>query len=293
MKHVLIAGGTGLLGKILQKRLQKDGHSVRVLTRSPRESHHVKWNPNQGELEMGSLKDTEVIINLCGAGIADKRWTKKRKEELINSRIEPAKTLLAHISHFPKLERYISASGINCYGFDRKNEPYEENEPYGKDFTSQLVQQWEKAANLFENHCTVVKLRIAVVLTPAGGAFPKLMKSIKMGLGAPLASGKQPFAWIHEKDLMEMFVHSLEKGLSGSYNAVGGMESNETVTRSLAKAMGKKLFLPKVPRWVLRMMLGEMSDLLVNGVEVSNEKVKKTGFTFAYESCDKAFDSLI
>lgn len=289
---VLIAGGTGLIGEALVKLLTSIDYDVYVLSRKEtdlsKKIYH--WNPTLKKIDLQAIENTAILINLVGEGIADKPWTKKRKEALLNSRILPTQFLFEQFKHSQYLQHYISASGINCYGYVHPNQLHTENTPYGNDFLSQIVQKWEKSAEIFSPVCLVTCIRISVVLTNKGGALPKIAQPIHYHLGAPLGSGKQWIPWISLHDLCRLFAHTIQKQLSGKYNALAGTHSNQDFTKELAKFLNKKLWLPNVPGFILKAVLGEMSSVVLDGLQASNEKIKSTGFSFEDDTLHKAFE---
>lgn len=289
--NVLIAGGTGLIGKALSDLLKSKGHNISILSRSSG-SGLITWDVKAGKILSDDLSQIEVIINLSGAGIADKNWTKSRKKELLDSRVETTKLLFENKDRMPKLRQYISASGITCYGNDLNEDGYKESDPFGTDYISTLVQKWEAAADLFKDHVTTAKIRTGIVLSDKGGAIEKMIKPIRFSLGAPIASGKQIIPWIHINDLTGLIMHVIDNQLGGAYNAVSVNTSNKEFTNDLAKSIGKKNWLPSVPGFLLKLVFGEMASLLINGVHVSNNKIKKAGFEFKYPTLDIALENL-
>lgn len=289
--NILIAGGTGLIGQALTKKLSNTEHTVSILSRSKGEGL-ITWDVKSGIIESTDLANVEVIINLSGAGIADKKWTKYRKKELLDSRVETAKVLFAHKERMPKLKQYISASGINCYGNDLNSSGYIESDSFGTDYISSLVQNWEEAADLFKTHVPTVKIRTGIVLSNAGGAIEKMIKPIYFGLGTAIASGNQILPWIHIDDLTSLFAHAIRAELDGSFNALTENTSNREFMNMLANSIGKKNRLPAIPGAVLKIIFGEMATLLIRGVHVSNSKIKKTGFTFKYPTLELALKDL-
>ncbi len=293
MKHVVVAGGTGLIGRHLENELIEAGHHVQILTRNPQKSNHIKWDPANGEMDVSKMQDTQVIINLCGAGVADKRWSKSRKKELHDSRIVPAKCIEDHLEQLPALDHYVSASGITCYGYDQYKPVFDETDKYGQDYLSQLVKQWEAAADRLSGKVKVTKLRIAVVLTPEGGALPKLAKTVRQGIGSPLGSGNQNMPWIHINDLAKTFVHVVNNTTEGTFNAHAGNATNAEFMNAVAKQLGKKMWMPKVPGFVMKILLGEMAEMLLGGVVVTNERLQNTGVQFQYSVLDSALKDLL
>jgi len=293
METVLIAGGTGHLGRNIEKELTLKGYKVLILTRKPSKENHIFWNPSENKIDTEKLSEVEIIINLAGENIGEKKWSNERIKALFLSRINPAVVLYENRTSFPKLKQYISASGVNCYGYDPLTKIYEENDVYGTDTLSQIVEKWEEAADLFLDKYIVTKMRTAVVLDAKEGAFQKIAQPIKMGIGSPLGSGEQYISWVYIDDLVASYVFAIENKIEGTYNIVGGNDSNKTFGKTLAKKLKKGFWFPKVPAFVLKFILGKMSVLVLKGVQVSNKKITEKGFQFQFDSLDKVFDKLV
>ncbi len=293
MKTVLIAGGTGHLGRNIEKELILKGYKVLILTRKPSKENHIFWNPAENKIDTEKLSEVEIIINLAGENIGEKKWSNDRIKALFLSRINPAVILYENRTSFPRLKQYISASGISCYGFDSLTKVYNETDVYGKDTLSQIVEKWEEAADLFLDKYIVTKMRTAVVLDSKDGAFKKIAQPIKMGIGSPLGSGEQYISWVHINDLVASYLFAIENEIEGTYNIVGGNDSNKAFGKTLAKKLKKGFWFPKVPAFVLKFILGKMSVLVLKGVQVSNKKITEKGFKFQFDSLDKVFDELV
>ncbi|PWH84717.1 TIGR01777 family oxidoreductase [Brumimicrobium oceani] len=286
---VLIAGGSGLIGLEVQKELNKCGHEVRVLTRKKDpKAPYFHWDPKKKEIDREAIRGVHVIINLAGAGIADQRWSDKRKEQIFNSRIKPTQFLHDISQNIPSLIQYISASGITCYGYEDPIRLYKESDEFGTDFLSTVVRRWEEVADLFSPQQKVAKIRTGVVLSEKGGALPKISGTIKNYVGAPLGSGEQQMPWITLKDIARIYVHTVNEQLNGAYNANSSNISNAKLTKVLAKKLSKPLYLPKVPSFALNLALGEMASVVLEGVRVDNSKILQTGFEFKHKTIDEA-----
>ena len=292
MTTFLISGGRGLVGKALGNRLKRQGHTVYKLSRRPKRKGHIYWNPEKQSIEGKHLHKIEVIINLAGANIGAQKWSDKRKLELINSRVNSIQFLKQTAATMPNLNYYISASGINCYGYNSQIEK-EESDDYGKDFLSELVKEWEAASNSFKEICPVAILRIALVVDKKGGALKKIMKPIKLGVGSPLGSGQQYLPWIHIKDLCRMFIHCIEHKKEGTFNAANGYISNKEFMKTISKKMKKPFFFPAIPKPILSFFLGEMSTMLTESLKVSNQKIKQNGFEFLFPDFDSAMTHIV
>ena len=291
MNNILIAGGTGLIGKRLTTHLESTGNVVFILTRKPTASNHIFWNPSTHEIDTTKLGTITHLINLCGASLAGKRWSHAYKKELLDSRIQPAQFLLANIQHFPKLSHYITASGINCYPLNQAK-VYTETDSFGTDFVSQLVKQWEEKAELFSPHCLVSKIRISPVLDEQGGALVEIMKPLQAGFGAALGTGNQAMPWIHYEDLARIFDFVLQHQLAGAFNAVAETSTNKEFTAICAESISKKIWLPNLPAFMVKLLFGEMSMLLLEGVQASHKKLTQAGFTFQHTDLKEAISSL-
>jgi uncharacterized protein (TIGR01777 family) len=295
---VLITGGSGLVGSALTKRLLKEGIEVTHLTRTKNSKLGVKtyvWDWKKNYLEDNALEGVTHIVHLAGAGIAEKPWTMPRKRVIVKSRVLTARLLETEIRKAGhKLDAFISASGIGYYGAITTDEVYTETGPNGDDFVAECCLQWEDAANKFSDLSRVVILRTGIVLDKDGGAVAKIGSSIKRGIGAALSTGKQFMPWIHLDDMVEVYYQTLMNSeKKGCYNAVADEHiDNETFTIELADALRRRLWLPKVPAFVMKMIFGEMSEILLKGSRVSNEKLKATGFEFKYSKLRPALKSL-
>lgn len=297
-EKVLITGGTGLVGQYITPLLKNAGYQVAFLSRRENlsgETPIYQWDPTNGILDERAFQNVDHIIHLAGAGIADKRWTEARKKLIIDSRILGPDLLLDHVrkNNIP-LKSFISASGISVYGTITNDQIYTENDPAYNDFPARCVEEWEAAVDQFEPLCRVVKLRIAVVLALESGALPRLSKPIKMGMGAALGSGKQWVPWIHIQDTADMFLFALQnEALSGAYNAIADEHiTNRTLTHEAARALGKKIWAPNVPGFLLKLMYGKMSSLVLEGSRASNEKIKAAGFQFQFPTLREALEDL-
>lgn len=296
--NILITGGTGLVGKYLAKELRARKHEVRILSRSKSEkSHEFYWNLKEKFIDEKALENIDSIIHLAGATVS-KRWTDSYKEELYSSRIDAADLLFSSCQKKGiHLKSFISASGINYYGTFTSDQILKENSGIlHHDFLADLSVKWEKAAEQFNTISDrVVCLRTAVVLAKNGGAFEPLKKLTEFNLGSAVGSGNQWMNWIHIEDMVNMYIFAVEnETLDGSFNAVADqVPTNSTFMKTLAK-VSNKFFLPiNVPGFVLKLLFGEMSEIILTGTRATNEKIKSEGFDFKYAELKKAFESLL
>ncbi len=294
MEKVLITGGTGLIGKALIPKLINLGYDVSILSRSKKELENItvyEWDINNGFIEEQALKDVDHIIHLAGAGIADKRWIDKRKEEIIDSRVDSANLLFSELNKNNKqLKSFISSSGISYYGAKTTSNIYTEKDEPGNDYLGKVCIEWENSALQFEAlGANISIIRTGIVLSNNGGALSKM----KTPIISPLASGKQFLPWIHIDDICNIYIAALQNKLTGTFNAVAPEhQTNQNFSKELAKAY-KKPFLPiSVPRFLLKLVLGEMEILLTEGSRISAKKLLKNGFEFKFKKLDKALDDL-
>lgn len=298
-KKILITGASGLVGSRLTELLLQKGHSVSHLGRSKKSGAvpSFVWDVEAGTLDSKALDNVDTIIHLAGAGVADKRWTKSRKEEILSSRVKSTQLLCDVLSkgNHP-VKTVVSASAIGYYGFGFGEEVFTENSKPGNDFLAQVTKQWEHTVNQLESlNLRVVKLRIGIVLSDKGGALVEMAKPIRLGVGSPLGTGEQFLSWIHLDDLCAMFIKAAEdETMHGAYNAVtGDWITNAELTKMIAKILKKPLWLPNVPAFMMKIILGEMAVIVVNGSKVSADKIKGTGFEFNFTNLREALVSLL
>lgn len=296
MKTVLITGATGLIGQEIVKICHDQNMNVHYLTTSKNKlttTDNYKgfyWNPDTKEIDIFCFEGVDTIINLVGASIS-KRWTDSYKKEIITSRTETAQLLLDTIksNNFP-IKQIVSASAIGIYPNSVTNY-YEEDEPsVSASFLGQVVEQWEAVVDQFASAgIQLAKIRIGLVLSTKGGALPEIAKPIRLGLGAAFGSGEQWQSWIHIKDLARLFVFAVTNNLEGTYNGVApNPVSNLELTKTVTKTLHKPLILPNIPKFAMKLVLGEMHILLFESQRVSASKIEETGFDFEYHHLEPA-----
>lgn len=293
MKKVLITGGTGLVGRHLVKKLQAQGMEVAVLSRNPTASYEYKWDIAKEYIDEKALENVTSIVHLAGAGIADKRWSTKRKQEIITSRVASIQLLFKKVNEYKVcLESFISASGIGFYGAITSSKIFTEVDSSANDFLGTVCRLWEQAVTKFQSeHCRTVILRTGVVLAKDGGALVKM----KTPVISPISAGKQYMPWIHIDDLCELYLKAIvDEKMEGVYNAVAPEhQTNTSFSKAFAKSL-KRAFVPiGVPAFLLRLIFGEMAIILLKGSRVSSEKIKKAGFQFRFHTLKSAFGDLM
>jgi uncharacterized protein (TIGR01777 family) len=287
----LITGATGLVGEALVKHLLDFGWSIHYLTTSKSKienSDNFKgfyWNPETGEIDKNCFDGVGVIINLAGASVAEK-WTDEHKKAILDSRLDTLNLLfetLVNISH--EVKHIVSASAIGIYPHSFTKKYTEKETELNNDFLGDVVQQWEKTADRFKLlGLMVTKIRIGIVLSSKGGALKKMETPIKYFVGAPLGNGKQWQSWIHINDLVGIFKYVIDEKLSGVYNGVApGPVKNRRLTKAIATFLHRPILLPPVPEFVLKYMLGEMSQIVLSSQKVSSDKIEREGYVFQFK----------
>ncbi|MGZ5242317.1 MAG: TIGR01777 family oxidoreductase [Bacteroidia bacterium] len=299
MKNIVIAGGSGLIGKNLAKTLLNKGYSVTILSRKEKQSSvqnlsFAVWDPENNILPERLLKEAHAIINLAGRNVGDKRWNKAFKQEIWESRIKSTQLLVDfyNMNTDTKLDVFINASATGYYGLDSDKIHIEEDKP-GNDFMAEVCVAWEKAAHQLQKKRLVI-YRFGIVLAKSGGALEELAKPIKFGAGAALGSGKQAFTWVHIADLCKMLLWAIENPkIEGVYNAVAPeIVSNQELTKEIAKKLHRPILLPNVPAFVLKLMLGEFAEALLGSIKVSADKIKSSGYKFIYPELENALEDI-
>jgi len=291
MAKILITGGTGLVGKRLSQMLIGQNHDVLILSRNPKKKNEYKWDLANNYIDKNALLETDYIIHLAGAGIADKRWSEKRKQVIIDSRVKTANLLFKKIKEYKiNLKGFISASGIGYYGAITSKTIFKETDTAGSDFLGEVCRKWENAAHQFANlNIPVTILRTGIVLAKEGGALDKM----KTPIISPLGTGIQYLAWIHIDDLCEMFITSIAANLTGVFNAVAP-ESHTSITfsKALAKSIKRPYLGIGIPSFMLRLLFGELSVILLEGSRISAKKIEKNGYSFRFKTLKKALNNL-
>jgi uncharacterized protein (TIGR01777 family) len=242
------------------------------------------------------LTNTTAIIHLAGASIADKPWTEKRKKQILETRTHSTALLNRALQHsLNKVTTFVSASGANYYGYDKDERLFTEDDYHGDDYLADVVVQWENVVDkIQELNIRTVKMRTGFVLSKDGGALKELARPVKLGVGASLGTGKQRVSWIHIDDVCAMFIKALtDQSMEGVYNAGGpSLVTNEELTKTIAKVLGKPLWLPNIPSFVFKLLLGEMADLVLQGTSISSQKIQKAGFTYKFGTLEWALKDI-
>lgn len=297
MKTILIAGGTGFVGQQLIAFLADKGYTLNVLTRKPSANpsatiRFFQWDIERQYIDPKAFEEVEILINLTGANIGEKRWTKKRKQEIIDSRVQSIALLYRYISENKgNIKTVISSSAVGYYGAATTDKTLVETSESGNDFLASVCRKWEDVALKFTDlGIRTVILRKGVVLGKEGGMTQKLKPLTQWGINVSLGSGKQYLPWIDIRDLMEWYHYIIcNPEIHGVYNTVATQHiTMNDFSKSLLKSFGKKSFLPNALAFVIRWLFGEMSVMLLEGSKVSNENLKNTGFSFAYDTIEQS-----
>lgn len=297
-KHILVTGGTGLLGKKLTNALLGNGYSVSHLSRKQGADARVKtylWDIHKGIIDDNCIDGVDTIIHLAGSGIADGRWTDERKKEIVESRTKSIGLIYDLLKRKPhQVKSVISASGTGYYS-DRGDELMHEDDAPAHDFLGTCCVEWENVVDEGEKlGLRIVKYRTGVVLDKDGGALPQLALPIKFAAGSPLGDGKQWMSWIHHEDVVDMYLHGIEHTeLKGAYNMVApNPVTNAQLTKAVAKQLNRPVWLPNVPAFVLKLLFGEMSTLVLGSTKVSSQKIQDAEFKFKYPEVTAALKEI-
>ncbi len=305
MSTVLITGGTGLIGRALAKELINKGYAVIILTRD--KSRHkaagtvsyAEWNVERQTIDKNAVAKADFIIHLAGANVAEGRWTEKRKEEIVNSRVQSGTLIVKAIKETPNtIKAVVSASAIGWYGPDPQipnPEPFVESDSAANNFLGTTCRQWEASIEpVMEAEKRLVILRTGIVLSNEGGAYAEFKKPLNLGIASVLGSGKQVISWIHITDLVRLYIEAIENHkLSGIYNAVApNPVNNKSLVSEMARQRLKFYIKAPVPAFVLKTMLGEMSVEVLKSATVSSHKIESTGFQFLFPDIGTAIYNL-
>lgn len=292
MAKIVITGGTGFIGTHLTNHLQNKGYEVAILSRNPKKKNEFRWNITEKYIDEKALINATHIIHLAGAGIAEKRWTTKRKEVLINSRTASTTLLFNKVKELQiPLEKFISASGIGFYGAITSDKIFTENDKPHHDFISKICVAWENTAKQFETlNIPITILRTGVVLAKNGGALQKMNTPLFLSV---LGNGKQYMPWIHITDLCNLYTKAIEDAtFKGIYNGVANNQTNVTFTKELGKVLNKPVLPINVPAFVLKTIFGEMSQILLEGSKISTEKISEK-YSFKFNDLKIAFANIV
>jgi len=297
---VLISGGNGLIGRHLTSSLLSAGYTVSHLSRKIDQIDNVRvflWDPSKRMIDPESIEGADYIIHLAGANIGARRWTRERKKEILESRTESARFLHQTVTRRGiQLKAFISASASGIYGTETSEKIFSENDPPAGDFLGNVCKLWEEAADLFANSgIRTVKIRTAVVLEKNDSALSKLMKPGKFGFLIQTGTGLQYMPWIHITDLCNIYLKAIEDmKMSGAYNAVSPQHmTHSDFMHVLARVMNIPVLRVPVPGFVLRILLGEMSDVILKGSRVSCDKITAEGYRFIFNNLEAALKNVI
>ncbi len=297
---LLITGATGLVGRAIVELSNKKGVPVNYLTTKKSKiirNENFKgyyWDPNTHEIDLECFNGVSAIINLAGAGVS-KKWSKKYKQEILLSRVNSIKTLYSALGKIDSkgITSLVSASAIGIYPSSLSKFYTEKEQGIDDSFLGEVVGKWEKEINTLNDFgFAVAKIRIGMVLSTEGGALPSLTKPIKGFLGAAFGSGKQWQSWIHISDLARMFLFVSDNNLKGTYNGVSPNPiTNKKMVKEIANTLKVPIFLPNIPKFAMKVLLGEMSYLLFASQRASSKKISKEGFIFRYPNLANALQN--
>jgi uncharacterized protein (TIGR01777 family) len=290
-QRIAITGASGLIGSALVGYLKSEGHTVqRLVRRATVASDEIRWDPKTGYVDIDALRGVDAVIHLAGVGVGDKRWTKRYKSEILNSRLLGTTTIANAVAEV-KPQVFISASAIGWYG-DSGNRAVVESDSVGHDFLAAVCREWESAADLAGDVRTV-KLRTGLVLDPTGGALGRMLPLFRFGLGGKLGSGKQWWSWITLHDVVRAIVFTLEKQIAGPVNLTSpNPVTNQEFTSALARAMKRPALFP-APAIALKIALGGFSSEVLGSKKVMPNALTEAGFKWDYPHISTALQALV
>ena len=299
--RVLITGATGLIGQEIVKLCHEEGIGVNYLTTQKSKikgENHYKgyyWNPSINEIDTTCFKNVDAIIHLAGASVS-KRWTANYKNTILESRKDSTRLLINSLKgEAHNVKQVVSASAIGVYPDSLTNYYDEGFKEVSDSFLGQVVKVWEQEVDGFSKlGITVSKIRIGLVLSNKGGALQEIIKPVKLGLGTAFGTGKQWQSWIHIGDLANMFLYILTKNIMGVYNGVApNPVTNKELTKTAASVLSRPLFMPNIPKFFMKRVLGDMHILLFESQRVSSKKIEANGFYFKYNYIEPALRDLL
>jgi len=290
-QRIAITGASGLIGSALVGHLKSEGHTVqRLVRRATVAPDEIQWDPKTGFVDIEALRGVDAVIHLAGVGVGDKRWTKRYKSEILNSRLLGT-TAIANAVAEVKPQVFISASAIGWYG-DSGNRAVVESDSVGNDFLAAVCREWEGAADLAGDVRTV-KLRTGLVLDPTGGALGRMLPLFRFGLGGKLGSGKQWWSWITLHDVVRAIIFALEHPIAGPVNlTTPNPVTNQEFTAALARAMNRPALFP-APAIALKIALGGFSSEVLGSKKVMPIALSDAGFVWDYPHITNALTALI
>jgi len=290
-QRIAITGASGLIGTALVGHLKSEGHTVQRFVRRPVVApDEIQWDPKTGYVDIEALRGVDAVIHLAGVGVGDKRWSKKYKAEILNSRLLGTTAIARAVSEV-KPQVFISASAIGWYG-ESGNRAVVESDRVGDDFLAAVCREWEAAADLAQGVRTV-KIRTGLVLDPTGGALGKMLPLFRLGLGGKLGNGKQWWSWITLHDVIRAISFLLENKIEGPVNLTSpNPVTNQEFTSALARAMHRPALFP-APAIGLKIALGGFSSEILGSKKVMPQELTDAGFTWDYPHITNALTALI
>ena len=299
METVLITGGTGLVGQRLSRVLKQKGFEVIHLSRKEKLDSTFpayQWNIDAGTIDERALEKADYIVHLAGAGVADGSWTKKRKQVIIDSRVKSAALIQNKLKEIGKQPKAVICASASGYYGNRGDEILDESATIGKGFLAEVVEKWEDANRGFSDlGIRTAILRIGIVLSTKGGALEKMLPTYKVRVGTYFGDGNQYYSWIHLDDLCEMFAYAIQnENVEGIYNAVATKPvTNKYLAETIGDALNSKAVLLSAPVFAMRFVMGEMADIVLDGVRLSPQKIIYAGFRFIYDDVEYALRDLV
>lgn len=297
-KSILITGGTGLIGRQIIEAAHAKGHSTRILTTNPKKANQKDsfyWNIDNKEIDPLAFEGVDTVIHLAGEPLANGRWTPHQKQKIFDSRFLGTKLLVDFIlKNKTSVTTFVGSSAVGYYETNTGIELNENNSP-GKGFLSSVCQHWERPYyTLQENGVHTSWVRTGIVLSDEGGALAPLKKSAQFGVASGLGNGQQVYSWIHQIDIVGIFIFLAENSLQGPFNGVSpNPKTQSEISKTISSILKRPFFLPNVPAFVLKIILGDKAEMILSGHTVSSKKIEEAGYTFHFPNLDEALFDLL
>lgn len=300
MAKVLITGGTGLIGRNLCRRLQEKGYETAILSRTNKAGTAIPayhWDYKTNTIDNEAIDTADFIIHLAGANIGEKRWTTERKQQILDSRVKSGELILNKIiERNKKIKAFITASAVGYYGSITSDKIFTEEDNHFNDFIGNVCNLWEQSADRFQSEgIRTVKLRTGIVLTKKGGALAKMIMPVKFGIAVSPGNGKQYLPWIHINDLCDIYIRAIEDSkMKGTYNAVAPEHLlYKDFIKQLTIVLKRPFIKINIPSFIIKIIFGKVSEMLLNGSRVSSDKLIKAGYNFKFPIIENALSDLL
>ncbi len=297
-KNILITGGTGLIGQLIQEEAKNRGHSVRILTSNKKKANQIDafyWDIEKKTIDPLAFKGVDTVIHLAGEPLAKGRWTPQQKQKIFDSRYLGTKLLVDHIikNNYP-ITTFVGSSAVGYYPANSGLMHTEEESP-GNGFLATVCQYWERPyRTLLDFGVSTSWVRTGIVLSKEGGALAPLKTSAQFGLASGLGNGQQVYSWIHQSDIVGIFIFLAENSLQGPFNGSSpNPKTQREISKTISSVLKRPFIMPNVPAFALKLILGEKAEMILSGHSVSSKKIEEAGYSFYFPKLEEALNHLL